>query len=459
MQNRCAVILAAGEGKRMKSSKPKVLHSILFKPMLDWVIDSVKAAGVEELCVVCGHLNEQVEKHVEGIAETALQTQRLGTGHAVMQAADFLSAHKGGQVLILCGDAPLINSETIQKAYEIQISGGYAATIITANAPDPYGYGRIVRTPSGVVAAIVEQKDADNETKTINEINSGGYWFEINALLDVVSKLKNNNASGEYYLTDAVDLLINSGHKVSAYQASYHEVLGANDREQLFELNEIARKMIIEQHMKNGVSIHCKDGVIIGPDVSIGEDTEILPGCILRGVITIGKDCTIGPNSLLEDMTVKDGVKINASQCYQSTINNDSKIGPFAHIRPNSVIGEHVKLGDFVEIKNSVIGEGTSVSHLTYVGDSDVGRYVNFGCGCVTVNYDGIHKARTTIGDYAFIGCNTNLIAPVRIGNGAYTAAGSTITKDVPDESLAIARSHQVVKEGWAKDKIGKKNK
>ena len=280
MQNRCAVILAAGEGKRMKSSKPKVLHSILFKPMLDWVIDSVKAAGVEELCVVCGHLNEQVEKHVEGIAETALQTQRLGTGHAVMQAADFLSAHKGGQVLILCGDAPLINSETIQKAYEIQISGGYAATIITANAPDPYGYGRIVRTPSGVVAAIVEQKDADNETKTINEINSGGYWFEINALLDVVSKLKNNNASGEYYLTDAVDLLINNGHKVSAYQASYPEVLGANDREQLSELNEIARKMIIEQHMKNGVSIHCKDGVIIGPDVSIGEDTEILPGCI-----------------------------------------------------------------------------------------------------------------------------------------------------------------------------------
>jgi bifunctional UDP-N-acetylglucosamine pyrophosphorylase/glucosamine-1-phosphate N-acetyltransferase len=459
LQDCCAVILAAGEGKRMKSNKPKVLHTILFKPMLDWVIDSVKAAGVEDLCVVCGHLNEQVEKHLEGITQTALQSQILGTGHAVMQASDFLTSHTGGQVLILCGDAPLICSDTIKKAYETQISGGYAATIITANSPDPYGYGRIVRTPSGVIAAIVEQKDADDETKKINEINSGGYWFEINALLEVVSKLKNNNASGEYYLPDAVDLLINNGRKVGAYQASYNEVLGANDRQQLSELGEIARKMMIEHHMKNGVSIPCKDGVIIGADVKIGEDTEILPGSILRGNTTVGSDCIIGPNSLLENMTVGNGVKINASQCYQSIIHNESKVGPFSHIRPNSVIGEHVKLGDFVEIKNSVLGEGTSVSHLTYVGDSDVGRYVNFGCGCVTVNYDGINKARTTIGDHAFIGCNTNLIAPVRIGNGAYTAAGSTITDDIPDESLGIARSHQVVKDGWAKDKIGKKKK
>ncbi len=457
MQNCCAVILAAGEGKRMKSKKPKVLHPILFKPMLNWVIDAVKESGVQELCVVCGHLHEQVEQHVAGVAQTALQSERLGTGHAVMQASAFLEAHRGGQVLILCGDAPLMSSASIQKAYDAQTSGRTAATIITANAPDPYGYGRIVRTPDGAVAAIVEQKDADTETKKITEINSGGYWFDINALLDVVSKLKNNNVAGEYYLTDAVDLLIRNGHTVSAYQANYFEILGANDRQQLSELSEIARKMIMDRQLKNGVSIHCHDGVLIGPDVSIGEDTEILPGSILRGHTLIGSNCIVGPNSLLENMTVGDDVKINASQCYQSFINNDSKVGPFAHIRPNSVIGEHVKLGDFVEIKNSVIGDGTSVSHLTYIGDSDVGQNVNFGCGCVTVNYDGINKARTIVGDNAFIGCNTNLVAPVRVGDGAYIAAGSTITEDVPNESMAIARCRQVIKDGWAKDKVKKK--
>ena len=311
------------------------------------------------------------------------------------------------------------------------------------------------------MTGIVEQKDATEEQKQITEVNSGTYWFKAADLLQVLTEIKPNNAQGEYYLTDAVELLLQQGKKAGAYQAEdANVILGANDRKTLYRLNTIAREKILEQHMENGVEFVCTDGVVIGPDVVIGMETQILPGTILKGKTTIGTQCVIGPNSLVKDTTVGDRCVLNTTQAYDSIIHEDVTIGPFVQIRPNCEIHHKAHIGDFVEVKNSTIGAGTAVAHLTYVGDSDVGSNVNFGCGVVTVNYDGVNKHRTTIEDDAFIGCNTNLVAPVRVGKGAYTAAGSTITKDVPDGALGIERAQQTIKEGFATRKLkGRKKK
>ena len=315
---------------------------------------------------------------------------------------------------------------------------------------DPTGYGRILRSADGNLQAIVEHKEASLEQLAVKEVNSGAYWFETDALLSVLDTdhIKCSSITGEYYLPDAVKLLGDAANAFTADSASV--VMGANDPVQLGELNQIARTGILGDMIAQGVAITCTDGVIIGPDVQIGTGTVILPGTILRGKVAIGEDCTIGPNSLVENAVIHDNVIVNASQVKQSEIFDDTDIGPFSQIRPNCKIGPKVHIGDFVEVKNSVLDEGTKVAHLTYVGDSDVGKRVNFGCGCVTVNYDGRHKARCTIGDDCFIGCNTNLVAPVNIGEGAYTAAGSTITHDIPSDALGIARARQVVKDGWA---------
>lgn len=455
MNNNCAVILAAGEGKRMKSRHSKVLCEVLFKPMLGWVLDAAAAAGASDRCVVTGHNCGEVESYLqsrEDGCETVRQAERLGTGHAVLQAADFLSRHAGGHALVLCGDAPLMDAQSIRGAYEAHIKQGNAVTVISAVVGDPTGYGRILRSEAGGIFGIVEEKNADEGQKAIREINSGGYWFSVDGLLAVLGELPKNPVSGEYYLTDAIALLLERGLKAGAFAAGSEDVvLGANDRVQLAALNERARAAVLNGHRRAGVSIPCGDGVLIGPDVSIGTDTVILPGTILRGKVSIGEDCVIGPNSLLEDSTVGSHVKLNAVQCYQSQIEDGVTAGPFVHIRPNSLLRAGVKVGDFVEIKNSVVGNGSKVPHLTYVGDSDVGAHVNFGCGCVTVNYDGKSKNRCVVEDHAFIGCNTNLIAPVHIGEYGYTAAGSTITDDVPENALAIARARQVVKPMWVK--------
>ncbi|CZT55257.1 Bifunctional protein GlmU [Eubacteriaceae bacterium CHKCI005] len=461
MEQNCAVILAGGEGKRMKADGPKVLCEVLFKPMLDWVIDAVRGAGVEDICVVTGHKGHLVEEHLlvkqhlDGACQTVLQEPRLGTGHAVMQASDFIAGHKGGNVLVLCGDAPLMDSKNIRGALTAHETDGNAATVISARLERPTGYGRIVRDDNdGTVNSIVEEKDASEAVRAIREVNSGAYWFAADELLEVLPKLTNDNKAGEYYLTDTLALLLKKGCRVDAFAADTEDVVcGANTRSQLNGLNGKARRRILENLMDEGVDIPCTDGILVGPDVTVGANTCLLPGTILRGKTDIGTNCVIGPNSLIEDSTVANYCQLNAVQCYQSTVGEGVTAGPFVHIRPGTNLSARVKIGDFVEIKNSNIGEGTKVPHLTYVGDSDVGAGVNFGCGCVTVNYDGQEKNRCTVGDHCFIGCNTNLVAPVTVGDYAYTAAGSTITEPVPENALGIARARQINKPGWVEKK------
>lgn len=454
MQNTCAILLAAGDGKRMKSKKPKVLCEVLGKPMILWVSDACKKAGIEDLCAVVGNQAELVSAVLPQGTETVLQTERLGTGHAVMQAESFLNAHAGGVVAVLCGDAPFISAEVLTAAAERLQAEELSGVVVTANVDQPTGYGRIVRN-NGKFAGIVEETDASPEQRKICEINSGTYLFAVDDLLAALPGLVASNAQGEYYLTDVLGLMLKDGKKVEAVCAEDPSVvLGANDRRSLFKLNEIARIRVIEEQMKAGVEFLSTDGVILSPDYQIGADTKILPGTILRGRGKIGEDCVIGPNALIEDSDIGNGCIVNATQIYSSVLEDKVKIGPFSQVRPNCHISSGAKIGDFVEIKNSNIGQKTAIAHLTYVGDSDVGSRVNFGCGCVTVNYDGVKKYRTTIGDDAFIGCNTNLVAPVEVGNGAYTAAGTTVTKNVPAGALAVGRARQENRDGWAAKKL-----
>ena len=446
----CAVILAAGQGTRMKTFLPKAMTEVLFKPMLDWVISALEAAGVNDICVVTGYSAEFIEEHLAGKYETVRQLERRGTGHAVMKASEFINRHINSNVLVLNGDAPLINAETISDACAYHNRKADDITVVTARIPDPAGYGRILRDAQGDIDRIVEEKDADEAQRQINEVNSGVYCFRAGSLLDALSKLKPVNSKNEYYLTDTIGIVNEQGGRVGAFTAKDQSViLGANTRRQLSEINEIARFRILDKLWDNGVDIPCTDGVIVGPDVEVGKDTRILPGTILRGKVTIGEKCVIGPNSYVKDSVIGDLVRFDNSQIRSAEIKSNCRIGPFAQIRPNSVICDRVHLGNFTEVKNSIVDEGTAVSHLTYVGDSDVGKDVNFGCGTVTVNFTGKEKFRTVIKDGAFIGCNTNLVAPVTIGKNAFTAAGSTITEDVPDNSLVIARSRQEVKRNW----------
>lgn len=454
MSNNCAIVLAAGEGKRMKSAQPKAMAEVLFQPMIDWVLDAVKASGISETALVVGHYGERLSGYIGDRCKVVWQKERLGTGHAVMQAAGFLQNTDAENVLILNGDAPFMDAETILRSLRNHEADNNAVTVITAKVPDPAGYGRIVRGTDGSLLRIVEEKDADDAERAITEINSGAFWFRREDLLSALGKLTTDNEAHEYYLTDTIQILRAAGKRTGASQSKNgNVVLGANDRYQLYQLNEIARKDVLRKQMEEGVDIPCIDGILIGKDVVIGNETTILPNSILRGKCVIGSGCTIGPNTLMTDSTVADGVTLNNVFLEQSVVDNGVSVGPFSHIRPDSHLGENVHVGNFVEIKNSSIGTGTKVPHLTYVGDSDVGAGCNFGCGSLTVNYDGKVKHRTTVRDHAFIGCNTNLIAPVTVGEYAFTAAGSSITEDVPDNALAIARARQVNKEEWVTKK------
>lgn len=459
---KCAIILAGGKGTRMKTDSPKVMCEVIFEPMIKYVIDAVKEAGAEDICVITGYRHEVVEDYLasyDSNIKTALQQPQLGTGHAVMQARDFISAHRDDDILILNGDGPLMDADTINKAYAYHTENKNVITLVSAIVSDTNGIGHIKRDENGTLLRIVEHKDATDEEKKINESNAGVYWFNGASLLYALDNITNNNVQNEYYLTDSLEILIGKGENAGAYVCeNYEAVLGANDRKQLNDLNNIMRRNINDRLMISGVDIQCTDGVMIGKDVKIGNSTRILPNTIILGNTVIGDNCVIGPNTWISDSTIGSDVILDNCKITDSTVEDGVDCGPFVKVRANSVLKKGVHIGNFVEVKNSIVGEGTKSAHLTYIGDSDVGKNVNFGCGTVTCNYDGKKKTRCKIGDGAFIGCNTNLIAPVEVGELAYIAAGSTITDDIPNEALSVARARQVNKEGWVAKKKPYKN-
>ncbi|WHX62131.1 bifunctional UDP-N-acetylglucosamine diphosphorylase/glucosamine-1-phosphate N-acetyltransferase GlmU [Peribacillus frigoritolerans] len=452
MSNRYAIILAAGQGTRMKSKLYKVLHPVCGKPMVQHVIDQVNQLQIEDIVTVIGHGAEKVQEQLGDSCKYALQEQQLGTAHAVMQAESVLSA-KSGTTLVICGDTPLIKAETMKELIALHEQSRAKATILTAYADNPAGYGRVLRGEGGLVEKIVEHKDASEEERYVKEINTGTYCFDNQALFSALKKVSNENVQGEYYLPDVIEILKEEGEVVTAFQSSeFEETLGVNDRVALSQAEQILRKRINEKHMRNGVTIIDPLTTFIEADVQIGQDTVINPGSFIKGKSIIGQDCLIGPNTEISDCEIGDGTEVLQSVVHESSIGSSVKIGPFAHVRPQSDIKDSVKIGNFVEIKKTVFGKGSKASHLSYIGDAEVGENVNIGCGSITVNYDGKNKYLTKIEDNVFIGCNSNLVAPVTVGEGAYVAAGSTITQDVPQQALSVARARQVNKEDYVKN-------
>lgn len=447
---RMAVVLAAGQGKRMKSKLYKVLHPVCGKPMVGHVLDTVKAIGCERKVVVVGHGAETVKAYIGQDAEYVLQETQLGTGHAVKQAKDLLGSEEG-TTIVICGDTPLITAETLEGLMALHEDQQAAASILTAVMDQPAGYGRIIRGEDGGVLKIVEQKDCTAEEAAVNEINTGTYCFDNAKLFAALEQVKNNNNQQEYYLTDVIGILRAQGDIVLGYQAhDAAESIGVNDRLALSEVEGHMRQRINKTHMLNGVTIIDPASTYIGADVVIGADTILYPATLLKGKTVIGEDCVIGPSSEIEDSMIMDGAAVKHSVLSQASVGARTSVGPFAYLRPGTVLGEEVKIGDFVEIKNATIGDGSKVSHLSYIGDASVGKNVNVGCGAITANYDGFNKAKTTIEDDAFIGSNVNLIAPVTVGKGAFVVAGSTITRSVSENDLAVARVRQENKPGYA---------
>lgn len=445
-----AVVLAAGEGTRMKSEVPKVLHKICGVPMLGHVISQAKKAGAKRVIVVVGRGAEEVKRaFAEQEVEFVLQAEQKGTGHALMQAEDAVKSED--TVLVLYGDMPLITAETLKSLFEFHARNQAAATVMTARVKDPSGYGRVIKEGNRVLA-IREEKDASPEERAIDEINSGIYCFNREKVFNALEQVNNDNVQGEYYLTDVVEILNRQGEKVLAFEAQDpDEVQGVNDRNQLAQAQAIMQKRIIRSLMARGVTFLNPDTCVVDEGVEIGRDTVIYPGVILEGKTRIGEGCTILGYTRIIDSVVGNRVEITMSHIRESVVEDGVKIGPFVNLRPGTHLMAGVKVGDFVEIKNSKIGENSKVPHLSYVGDADIGRNVNIGAGVIFVNYDGFKKHRTVVEDGAFIGCNSNLVAPVRIGQGSYVAAGSTVTKDVEEGALAIARSRQENKPGWVK--------
>ncbi|MNO26222.1 Bifunctional protein GlmU [compost metagenome] len=447
---RMAVVLAAGQGKRMKSKLYKVLHPVCGKPMVGHVLDTVKATGCQRTVVVVGHGAEKVKAYIGQDAEYVLQETQLGTGHAVKQAKDLLGG-EAGTTVVICGDTPLVTAETLEGLMALHEGQNAAATVLTAVMEQPAGYGRIIRGKDGGVLKIVEQKDCSPEEAAVNEINTGTYCFDNAKLFAALEKVTNSNNQQEYYLTDVIGILRAQGDIVLGYQAhDAAESIGVNDRLALSEAESLMRQRINRQHMLNGVTIIDPASTYIAADVKIGADTTLYPGTVLKGKTVIGEDCSIGPSSEIEDCVIMNGAEVKHSVLNQARVGARTSVGPFAYLRPGAVLGEEVKVGDFVEIKNASIGDGSKVSHLSYIGDATVGKNVNVGCGAITVNYDGYNKSRTEIGDDAFIGSNVNLVAPVTVGKGAFVVAGSTITRSVSENDLAIARVRQENKPGYA---------
>lgn len=447
-----AVILAAGQGTRMKSKLPKVLHKVLGKPMIQWVIDCLEKAGVENKIAVVGHGGERVAQTVAGQAKTVTQLEQLGTGHAVMQAMPVLTADNEC-VLVICGDTPLLEANTIQQLIAKHQMEQNAVTLLTARTDHPTGYGRIVRQGEQIVS-IVEQKDATDVQKEIKEINTGTYCFDQKFLMQYLSSLNTNNVQKEYYLTDLIRIANQQDLPVGGFVLdNFNESLGVNNRIQLSQAEQILRQRKCQEVMLDGVTLIDPAATYIETDVVIGSDTVIYPNVILEGHTTIGSDNIIGANCRFVDSTIGNNNDIQSTVIAESVVGDNCKIGPMAYLRPGTKLADHVKIGDFVEVKKSQIGEGSKIPHLSYVGDSVVGDVVNIGCGTITCNYDGVNKHQTTIKNGAFIGSNTNLVAPVTVEENAFIGAGSTITRNVPAGSLAVVRGELRLKENWRKKK------
>jgi bifunctional UDP-N-acetylglucosamine pyrophosphorylase / glucosamine-1-phosphate N-acetyltransferase len=457
MSNRYAVILAAGQGTRMKSKLYKVLHPVCGKSMVQHVVDQISKLNIQKTVTVIGHGAEKVKLVLGDQTDYALQDKQLGTAHACLQTEKILRDQEG-VTIIVCGDTPLIRAETMEALFSHHEKLAAKATILTAKIEDPTGYGRIIRNENGLVEKIVEHKDATEAERKINEINTGTYCFDNQALFSALKNVSNDNVQGEYYLPDVIEIIKKQGEVVTAYQTdSFEETLGVNDRVALAEAERIMRNRINQNHMRNGVTIIDPANTYIESDVQIGQDTVIFPGSMIKGNTVIGSDCQIGPNSEIDGCEIGDETVIRQSVAHKSSIGSHVNIGPFAHIRPDSNISDEVKIGNFVELKKTVFGKGSKASHLSYIGDAEVGSNVNLGCGSITVNYDGKNKFLTKIEDDVFVGCNSNLVAPVTVGKGSYIAAGSTITKDVPGEALSIARARQVNKENYVEKLNAKK--
>jgi bifunctional UDP-N-acetylglucosamine pyrophosphorylase / glucosamine-1-phosphate N-acetyltransferase len=449
MSDLVTVILAAGRGTRMKSSLPKVLHCVGGKPMLQHVLDAAKEAGAKRNIVVVGFGGETVREAIGAQAEFVVQQEQLGTGHAVQQTAPLLK-DETGVVMVLCGDTPLLTGALLKKLYDAHMEAGAKATVLTAIMPDATGYGRIIRTADGAVEKIVEHKDATEEERKVREVNSGIYCFTARNLFAALLTVGCDNAQGEYYLPDVLEILRKNGEKVWAVAANdYESTLGINSRVQLSGAEKILRRRKNIELMEHGVTLMDPDSTFVDADVTVGRDTVIYPFTWLEGSTTVGEGCELGPNSRFSDTKIGNHVTAHFSYAHECEIADDVIVGPYVHLRPGTQLAHKVKIGNFVEVKNSNIGEGTKLPHLSYIGDCDMGAGVNMGCGTITVNYDGKAKFRTTVGDKAFVGCNSNLVAPVVVGNGAYIAAGSTITKDVPPSNLAVARARQKNIDGW----------
>jgi bifunctional UDP-N-acetylglucosamine pyrophosphorylase/glucosamine-1-phosphate N-acetyltransferase len=418
--------------------------------MVGHVVDTLKALDAARIVAVVGHGAEAVQAYLGDKAEYALQAKQCGTGHAVMQVESLL-ANEEGMSVVICGDTPLITKETLEKLFDVHVQQGAAATLLSAILPNPAGYGRIVRDGAGSVLGIVEHKDCNAEQLQIQEINAGTYCFDNRKLFAALKQVTNNNAQGEYYLTDVISIMQQAGETIAAHiLADPNEATGVNDRAALAEVEQVMRARINRTHMLNGVTFIDAASSYIGSDVVIGSDSVIHPGTVLSGKTLIGEDCEIGPSAHITNCEIGNAVSIKYSTLVDSKVGRATAVGPYAYLRPGTEVGEDVKVGDFVELKNAKIDDGSKISHLSYVGDAVVGKNVNIGCGAITVNYDGFSKSTTEIHDDAFVGSNVNLIAPVVIGKGAYVVAGSTITTNVGEGDLAIARARQENKIGYA---------
>ena len=453
------IILAAGLGKRMKSGLAKVLHPVAGIPMILYPVKVAEEISSERIIVVVGHQADRVKDVLSGRdVEIVQQVEQKGTADAVRLAMDSLKGHKG-MLVVLCGDVPLITPKTISGLISAHRDRGAIMTVLTTEVEDPSGYGRIVRSSDGSILRIVEERDADNEIKKIKEINSGTYVFDSLFLSEVLREIKSENAQREFYLTDSIETGLKKGFKVYAYKTiEREEIIGINSRNELAMADIIMRRRINNRHMLNGVTMINPDNTYVGMDVSIGQDVTIYPGATIEGNTTIGSRSVIYPNSRIVNSQIGSDVNIKDSSVIEdSRIGDGSQVGPFAHLRPGTILDKNVRIGNYVELKKASMGEGSKANHLTYLGDAEIGSNVNIGAGTITCNYDGKKKHRTTIGDGVFVGSDVQFVAPVKIGEGAFIAAGSTVTKDVPPGSLAISRVEQKNMEGWVEKRKKRK--